>query len=254
MYVMNGNTLGNQEYFGTYLGYSPTIPTSPHCGTFQLIPLSFQDFQDSPPHHLLWNQYCLAQLLLRNSIVSYQKLQELVMHVVCLFEIHCQVQDNLINFYFTESLQPTHQLNYLQYQGTHQTYNTGYQNLSKDNTLPLRKENYFIDYSPLPNSIKLIEPPYLGFDQPKTSPSTRFVAQKKAPSSFHQLQSQLPLQDAKQTWPPLQPTPSLWPSSPSFRGKLLPCRMQPQLQLQPHWRALLQWSLQTHPRCWVPMT
>jgi hypothetical protein len=33
--------LCNWEYFGTYLGYLPTIPTSPQCDTFQLIPVSF---------------------------------------------------------------------------------------------------------------------------------------------------------------------------------------------------------------------
>ena len=29
------------KYFGTYLGYLPTILTSPQCDTFQLIPVSF---------------------------------------------------------------------------------------------------------------------------------------------------------------------------------------------------------------------
>ncbi len=33
--------LCNWEYFGKYLGYLPTIPTSPQCDTFQLIPVSF---------------------------------------------------------------------------------------------------------------------------------------------------------------------------------------------------------------------
>ncbi len=29
------------KYFGTYLGYLPTIPTSQQCDKFQLIPVSF---------------------------------------------------------------------------------------------------------------------------------------------------------------------------------------------------------------------
>ncbi len=33
--------LHEKEYFGTYLGYLPTIPTSLHCDTSQLIPVSF---------------------------------------------------------------------------------------------------------------------------------------------------------------------------------------------------------------------
>jgi hypothetical protein len=33
--------LCNWKYFGTYLGYLPTIPTLPQCDTFQLIPVSF---------------------------------------------------------------------------------------------------------------------------------------------------------------------------------------------------------------------
>ncbi len=36
--------LCNWKYFGTYLGYLPTIPMSPQCDTFQLIPVSFYDF------------------------------------------------------------------------------------------------------------------------------------------------------------------------------------------------------------------
>jgi hypothetical protein len=35
------NLLCNWKYFGNYLGYLPTIPTSPQCDTFQLIPVSF---------------------------------------------------------------------------------------------------------------------------------------------------------------------------------------------------------------------
>ena len=30
-----------KRYFGTYLGHLPTIPASPQCDTFQLIPVSF---------------------------------------------------------------------------------------------------------------------------------------------------------------------------------------------------------------------
>jgi hypothetical protein len=33
--------LCNWKYFGTYLGYLPTIPTSSQCDTFQLIPVIF---------------------------------------------------------------------------------------------------------------------------------------------------------------------------------------------------------------------
>jgi hypothetical protein len=33
--------LRNYEYFSSYLGYFPMIPTPPHCNTFQLIPLRF---------------------------------------------------------------------------------------------------------------------------------------------------------------------------------------------------------------------
>ncbi len=36
--------LHNWKYFGTYLGYLPTIPTSPHCDTFRLIPVSSLGF------------------------------------------------------------------------------------------------------------------------------------------------------------------------------------------------------------------
>ncbi len=39
--VKYAKMLHNWEYFGTYLGYLPTIPTSPHCDTLQLIPASF---------------------------------------------------------------------------------------------------------------------------------------------------------------------------------------------------------------------
>ncbi len=35
--------LCNWKYFGTYLGYLPTTPTSLPCDTFQLIPVSFWD-------------------------------------------------------------------------------------------------------------------------------------------------------------------------------------------------------------------
>jgi hypothetical protein len=40
-YDEDGNMLCNWKYFGTYLGYLPTMPTSPQCDTFQLIPVSF---------------------------------------------------------------------------------------------------------------------------------------------------------------------------------------------------------------------
>ena len=61
------------EYFGTYLGYLPTSPTSPHCGTFptnpRSIPVGSQKFQNT--------KYCgISMFHLRNSL-------ELVMHQAC---------------------------------------------------------------------------------------------------------------------------------------------------------------------------
>ncbi len=40
----DGNVLCNYKFFGTYLDHLPTTPTSPHCDTFQQIPVSFYDF------------------------------------------------------------------------------------------------------------------------------------------------------------------------------------------------------------------
>jgi hypothetical protein len=87
----DNNLLHNQEYFGTYLGYLPTIPTSLHCDTFQLIPASFLGCLGHSTSSSTVELVSFSLVLLRNSMVSSQKLLELVMHPVCLFEDHFYV-------------------------------------------------------------------------------------------------------------------------------------------------------------------
>ncbi len=61
------------EYFGTYLRYLPTNPTSPYCDTFPTNPRSYP-VGSQIPHDTKYSR--ISMFLLRNSL-------ELVMHHTC---------------------------------------------------------------------------------------------------------------------------------------------------------------------------
>ena len=84
------------EYFGTYLGYLPTITMSPHCDTFQLILFSTVEV-------VLFS--LVPSLKLHSSFLETPRISHAHgLFCLNLVKITFLLEDKLINFYFNESL------------------------------------------------------------------------------------------------------------------------------------------------------